>query len=83
MKIDIIRGQKQSMILEMPWLACYNPEIDWRTEKVKITRYLEKYGKWWRLKQEKLGQKKQKEKEKRKEEEKKEKKKKKNLKRRE
>ena len=26
--IDIIGGQKWSVILCMPWLACYNPEID-------------------------------------------------------
>jgi len=25
------------MILEMLWLAHYNPEIDWRTGDVKIT----------------------------------------------
>jgi len=25
------------MILEMLWLAHYNPEIDWRTRDVKIT----------------------------------------------
>ena len=22
----------------MPWLACHNPEIDWRTGEVQITR---------------------------------------------
>jgi len=36
--IDVIGGQKWSMILEMPWLACYNPEIDWKTGEVQITR---------------------------------------------
>jgi len=25
--------------LEIPWLAHYNPEIDWRTGEVKIMRY--------------------------------------------
>jgi len=29
----------------MPWLACHNPEIDWRTGKVKMTRCPEKCGK--------------------------------------
>jgi len=29
----------------MLWLACHNLEIDWRTEKVKMTRCPEKYGK--------------------------------------
>jgi len=37
-EIDVIRGQKWSIILEIPWLACYNPEIDWRTGEVKMTR---------------------------------------------
>jgi len=27
-KIDMIKGQKWSVILEMPWLAHHNPEID-------------------------------------------------------
>ena len=33
------------VILEMPWLACYNSEIDWRTGEVKMMRYPEKCGK--------------------------------------
>ena len=28
----------------MLWLAHYNSKIDWRTEEVKIMRYLNKYG---------------------------------------
>ena len=39
----------------MPWLTCYNPEIDWRTREVKITRCPEEYGKYQRPKQRKLG----------------------------
>jgi len=27
-EIDVIGGQKWSVILEMQWLACYNPEIN-------------------------------------------------------
>jgi len=27
-EIDMIRGQKWTVILEMLWLACYNPKID-------------------------------------------------------
>ena len=50
-EIDVIGGQKWSMILEMPWLAHHNPEIDWRTGEVKMTRCLEEYKKQWRLKQ--------------------------------
>ena len=53
--INVIRGQKWIVILEMPWLACYNPEIDWRTEEVKMTRYPEECGKQWRPVQGKLG----------------------------
>ena len=34
MLIDMIRGQKWRVILGMPWLVCYNPEIDWRTGEV-------------------------------------------------
>ena len=45
MEIDIIEGQKWTVILGMPWLACHNPKIDWRTGKVKMTRCLEKCGK--------------------------------------
>jgi len=34
MSIDVIEGQKWSVILGMPWLACHNPEIDWKTGEV-------------------------------------------------
>ena len=51
----MIREQKWNMILEIPWLACHNPEIDWRIEKVKITRCPKKCRKQWRPKQGKLG----------------------------
>ena len=51
------------MILGMLWLACYNPEIDWRTGEVKMTRCLEEWGKQWRPVQGKLGWEKQKEEE--------------------
>ena len=45
MEIDVIGGQKWMVILGMLWLTCYNPEIDWRTGEVKMTRYPEEYGK--------------------------------------
>jgi len=61
MEIDVIGGQKWSVILEMPWLAHHNPEIDWRTGEVKMMRYLKEYGKQWRPKQGKPGWQKQKE----------------------
>jgi len=44
-EIDVIGGQKWNVILRIPWLAHYNPEIDWRTGEVKMTRYLEECGK--------------------------------------
>ena len=44
-EINVIRGQKWNVILEMPWLACHNSEINWRTEEVKMTIYSKEYGK--------------------------------------
>jgi len=44
-EIDVIGGQKWNVILRMPWLACHNPEIDWKTGEIKITKCLEEYGK--------------------------------------
>jgi len=41
--IDVIGGQKWSVILGMPWLGCYNPEIDWKTGEVKMTRCPNEY----------------------------------------
>jgi len=62
-EIDVIGGQKWLVILGMPWLACYNPEIDWRTGEVKMMRFPEECGKQWRLVQGKSGWEKQKEEE--------------------
>jgi len=47
-EIDVIGRQKWTVTLEMPWLARYNLEIDWRTGKVKMIRYLKKCSKQWR-----------------------------------
>ena len=44
-EIDVIKKQKWNVILGILWLVCYNPEIDWRTEEVKMTRCPEKCGK--------------------------------------
>jgi len=63
MEIDVIGGQKWKVILGMPWLACHNPEIDWKTGEVKMTRCPEECGKQWRPVQGKLGWEKQKEEE--------------------
>jgi len=45
MLIDVIGGQKWSVILGMPWLGCHNPEIDWKTGEVKMTRCPDECGK--------------------------------------
>jgi len=44
-KINVIGGQKWTVILEMLWLAHHNPEIDWRTGEVKMTRCPKECGK--------------------------------------
>ena len=44
-KIDVIEEQKWMVILGMPWLAWHNPEIDWKTGEVKMTRCPEECGK--------------------------------------
>jgi len=49
MLIDVIGGQKWSIILGMPWLARYNPEIDWKTGEVQMTRCMDECGKKWRI----------------------------------
>ena len=68
MSIDVIRGQKWSVILGMPWLGCHNPEIDWKTGEVKMTRYPDECGKKWKIgRQTKPEWKKQQEKEEKKE----------------
>ena len=54
-EIDIIGGQKWTVILGMLWLACHNPKINWRTVKVKIMRCLEECGRQWILEQGKSG----------------------------
>jgi len=68
------------VILEMPWLAWHNPEIDWKIGEIKMMRCLEECGKQLRPMQGKSGWQKQKEEEtkektERKQEEKEEKKK--------
>jgi len=39
-KIDVYNLGKMEMILGMPWLAVYNPEIDWEKGEVKMMRCL-------------------------------------------
>ena len=50
-EIILIGGQKQNVILGMLLLACNNPEINWKTGEVKITRCLDKCEKWQKTKQ--------------------------------
>ena len=62
--IDVIGGQKWSVILGMPWLGCHNPEIDWKTGEVKMIRCPDECRKKWKTgRQTKPGWKKQQEKE--------------------
>jgi len=37
-RMDVCDLEKTEIILGMPWLVAYNPEINWETEEVKITR---------------------------------------------
>ena len=55
MEIDVIEEQKWRVILRMSCFAHHNSEIDWRMGEVKMTRYPDKCGKQWRLKQGKSG----------------------------
>ena len=55
MENDVIGGQKRTVILGIPGLARHNPEIDWRTEEVKMTRCPEECGTQWRPVQGKSG----------------------------
>jgi len=54
-EINVIERQKWTVILGMPWLACYNPEIDWRMGEVRMTRCPKECGKQWRPMQGKSG----------------------------
>ena len=45
MEIDVIEGQKWTVILGMLWLAHHNPEINWKTGEVKMMRCPEECGK--------------------------------------
>jgi len=45
---------KTDIILGMLWLQAHNPEINWETGEVKMTRYLLLCGRNTRLKEEKM-----------------------------
>jgi len=38
MRMDVCNLGKTEVILGMPWLVAHNPEINWETEEVKMTR---------------------------------------------
>ena len=38
MRMDVCDLGKMEVILGMPWLAAHNPEINWETGEVKMTR---------------------------------------------
>jgi len=38
--MDVCNLERTEVILEIPWLAAHNPEINWETGKVKMTRCL-------------------------------------------
>jgi len=38
MQMDVCDLEKTEVILGMPWLAAHNPEINWETREVKMTR---------------------------------------------
>jgi len=40
MRMDMCNLEKTEVILGTPWLQVHNPEINWKTGEVKITRYL-------------------------------------------
>jgi len=44
MEINVIEEQKWNVILEIPWLAYHNLEINWKTGEVKIIRCPKEYG---------------------------------------
>jgi len=51
MRMDICNLEKTKVILGMPWLQAHNPEINWETEEVKITRCPPLYGRNSKLKE--------------------------------
>jgi len=43
-RMDVCELGKTEVILGMPWLATHNPEINWETGEVRITRCPPLYG---------------------------------------
>jgi len=49
-EINVIDGQKWSIILKILWLAYHNSEIDWKIREVKMMRRSEECEKQWKSK---------------------------------
>ena len=54
MRMDMCNLGKTNIILGIPWLQAHNPEINWETGEVKITRCPPLCGRNTRLKEEKV-----------------------------
>jgi len=52
-RMDVYDLGKTDVILGMPWLQAHNPEINWKTGEVKMTRCPLLYGRNTKLKEEK------------------------------
>ena len=57
MRMDVCNLRKTDIILGMPWLQVHNPEINWETGEVKMTRCPPLCGRNIKLKEEKRGKK--------------------------
>jgi len=56
-RMDVCNLGKTDIILGMPWLQAHNPEINWKTGKVKMMRCLPLYGRNMRLKEKRVRKK--------------------------
>ena len=43
-RMDVCDLRRMDIILDIPWLQVYNPEINWKIGEVRITRCLPIYG---------------------------------------
>ena len=57
MRIDVCNLERTDMILEILWLQAHNPEINWKTGEVKMTRCPLLCGRNTKLKEEKRAKK--------------------------
>jgi len=57
MRMDVCNVGKTDVILGIPWLQVHNPEINWETEEVKMTRCPPLCGRNTRLKEKRIRKK--------------------------